>query len=98
MKECAWCSEQFYSDISYKIYCCVECRTEATKKKIVDRYNSKKRRKKRKKEILCSGGCGTKISIYNENSFCNVCMNNKKKVNKMLKELKGFFDYEQITK
>ena len=97
MKNCAWCATEFYSKVSYQIYCSVECRTEATKQKITDRYNSKRIIKRKNKETLCSGGCGTKISIYNENNFCNMCLFNQKKVNKMLKELRGFFEYEQVS-
>jgi hypothetical protein len=56
------------------------------------RQNCKSRLNKPRK---CAGGCGITLSIYNEKSFCDQCMINKKRVDKMLKELKGLFDYEQ---
>lgn len=95
MRSCAWCSNEFYSTISYQIYCSPECRENATKEKIVERYNLARVRKRIGKERKCAGGCGTLLSIYNNNGFCNICMTNKRKVDKMLKELKGLFDYEQ---
>lgn len=95
MKNCAWCSKEFHSSISYQIYCSASCREQATKEKIVGKYNTAKIKKRIGKERKCAGGCGTFLSIYNNNGFCNVCMINKRKVDKILKELKGFFDYEQ---
>jgi hypothetical protein len=41
------------------------------------------------------GGCGTSLSIYNDFGFCANCNVSEKAVNKMLKELKGFIEYEQ---
>ncbi|MEY3311890.1 MAG: hypothetical protein RL348_1233 [Bacteroidota bacterium] len=95
MKNCAWCSNEFQSAVSYQIYCSTECRENATKEKIVDRYNLARAKKRIGKERRCAGGCGTLLSIYNNNGFCNICMVNKRKVDKILKELKGLFDYEQ---
>jgi uncharacterized protein YmfQ (DUF2313 family) len=95
MKICAWCSNDFKPSVNYQIYCSVECREKATKEKISERYQINRRKSRSKKVRSCSGGCETKISIYNENGFCNVCMINKRKVEKMLKELKGLFEYEQ---
>lgn len=95
MKPCAWCSEDFKPSVSYQIYCSSDCREAATKEKIAERYQINRRKNRSKKQRKCSGGCGTLISIYNENGFCNVCMVNQKKVDKTLKEIKGFFDYEQ---
>lgn len=95
MKSCAWCSNDFSPSVSYQIYCCPECRDAATKEKIAERYQVNRRKNRSKKERKCSGGCGTVISIYNENGYCNVCMVNKRKVDKSLKEIKRFFDYEQ---
>jgi hypothetical protein len=68
---------------------------DATKKKIVDRYHVSKFKKRIGKERHCSGGCGTLISIYNDYGFCNSCLINKKKVDKFIKELRGYFDYEE---
>jgi hypothetical protein len=95
MKPCAWCVNQFQPSVSYQIYCSPVCREEATKEKIAQRYNINRIKNRAKKERRCSGGCETVISVYNENNFCTVCMVNKKKVDKTLKELRNFFDYEQ---
>lgn len=95
MKTCAWCANEFDPSVSYQIYCCTQCREEATKEKIAERYQINRRKNRSKKERKCSGGCGVFISIYNENGFCGVCMINRRKVDKTLKEIKDFFDYEQ---
>lgn len=95
MKFCDWCSKEFQPRVTYQIYCSKECRDLATKEKINARYQINRRKEKSKKTKRCSGGCGTVISIYNNNGFCNVCMINQRKVDKTLRELKGLFDYEQ---
>jgi hypothetical protein len=41
------------------------------------------------------GGCGTSLSIYNDSGFCANCNVSEKAVQKMIKELKGFIEYEQ---
>jgi hypothetical protein len=41
------------------------------------------------------GGCGTSLSIYNDSGFCSNCNVSKKAVDKMLKKIKGFIEYEQ---
>jgi len=95
MKFCDWCSNEFNPKVSYQIYCSVGCRELSTKEKISERYQINRIKNRSGKERRCAGGCGTIISIYNDNGFCNSCMINKKKVDKMLKELKGLFEYEQ---
>jgi hypothetical protein len=95
MKTCSWCSIEFDPSVSYQIYCSVECRELATKEKIAERYSLNRRKARSNKKRKCAGGCGSILSIYNEKSFCDQCMINNKKVDKMLKELKGLFDYEQ---
>jgi hypothetical protein len=95
MKTCSWCLSEFEAKVSYQIYCSVECRELATKEKIAERYRSSIRRSRSTKERRCSGGCGTLLSIYNNKKFCDSCMINNKQVDKMLKELKGLFDYEK---
>ena len=95
MKLCDWCSNEFNPKVSYQVYCSVECRELATREKISERYQISRIKNRSEKKRKCSGGCGITISIYNENGFCNTCMINKKKVDQMLKELKGLFDYEQ---
>lgn len=95
MKYCSWCSNEFNPVVVYQIYCSVECREQSTIEKISQRYQINRIKKKSKNKKVCSGGCGTIISIYNESGFCNICMVNDKKVKKMLKELRGLFEYEQ---
>lgn len=95
MKHCSWCSDEFTPSVSYQIYCSPECREFATRQKINERYIVNKRKNKSGKKKMCAGGCGTVLSIYNDNGFCNVCMVNKRKVDQMLRELRGLFDYEQ---
>ena len=96
MKICDWCSEEFQPNVSYQIYCSIECRTLATKEKVNERYQLKRRARLATKERRCGGGCGTLLSIYNDNGFCSRCMVSEKKVNKALKELKGIIDYERF--
>lgn len=95
MKNCEWCAQNFNAKVTYQIYCCAECRECATKEKIAERYQINRIKNRSGKDRKCSGGCGVNISIYNNNGFCNSCMVNKKKVDQMLKELKGLFEYEQ---
>ena len=54
-----------------------------------------KRQKRLVKIRKCIGGCGVQLSIYNDSGFCSNCNVSEKAVLKMLKEVKGFFDYEQ---
>lgn len=95
MKLCSRCDKKFTQKVSYQIYCSKECREEATKEKIIERYQVTKRQKRKGKKRLCLGGCNTLLSIYNDSGFCANCNVSKKAVDKMLKEVKGFFDYEQ---
>ncbi len=95
MKTCEWCSQEFQPRVSYQIYCSPECRDFATKEKIAERHQINRIKNRSNKERRCAGGCGILISVYNNNGFCNSCMVNKRKVDKMLRELKGLFDYEQ---
>jgi hypothetical protein len=95
MKTCAWCSNDFIPNVTYQIYCSPACRELATKEKISERNAVNKIKNRSTKQRKCSGGCGVLLSIYNEKGFCNSCMINKNKVDKMLKELKGLFDYEK---
>ena len=95
MTTCSWCANDFESSVSYQIYCSKECRESATKEKIAKRYIENRLKNRSKKKRKCSGGCGIFISIYNDNGFCSACMTNKRKVDQMLKELKGLFEYEK---
>lgn len=95
IKHCEWCDDSFETESKNQIYCDAECRTLATKQKIVQRYKITKAKERMGKERRCSGGCNTILSIYNDNGFCDTCLVNNKKVDKTLKEMKDFFDYEQ---
>ena len=89
------CENYFTPKVSYQIYCSNECRDQATKSKIAERYQITRRQKRKNKERKCLGGCGVKLSIYNDSGFCSNCNVSKKAVDKMLREVKGYFDYEQ---
>lgn len=94
-KLCNWCGEDFFSRNKNQIYCSKECRIESTKEKIVQRYHVSKAKSRVGKERRCAGNCGTLISIYNNQGFCNSCLINEKKVEKFIKDLKEYFDYEE---
>lgn len=93
MKSCERCDNKFTPKVSYQIYCSDSCRDEATKDKIAERYLRIKRQRRIGKKRFCIGGCGVQISIYNDDGFCSNCNINKKIVDKMLKEVRGYFDY-----
>jgi len=95
MKICEWCSGDFKPNVSYQKYCSVLCREEATKKKINEKYQKSKVSVRAQKVRRCSGGCNAVLSMYNSNGFCSMCLVNNKKVDQMLKELKGLFTYEK---
>ena len=95
MKLCERCDKRFQPKVTYQIYCSPECRDSATKDKIAERYNVSRRQKRIGKIRRCLGGCGVQLSIYNDSGFCSNCNVSKKAVDKMLKQIKGYFDYEQ---
>jgi len=95
LKLCENCDKVFKPRVSYQIYCGSECRDIATKNKIALRYNVTRTQKRIGKVRKCIGGCGVDLSIYNESGFCSNCNVSKRSVDKMLKQIKGFFDYEQ---
>jgi hypothetical protein len=95
VKSCNRCDKKFNPKVTYQIYCSESCREEATKEKIAQRYLITRRQKRIGKKRLCRGGCEVKLSIYNDEGFCSNCNINKKTVDKTLKEIKGYFDYEQ---
>ena len=95
MKQCEKCENKFTPKVTYQIYCSNECRDAATKEKIAERYHIVRRQKRIGKVRKCLGGCGVQLSIYNDDGFCANCNVSKKTVDKMLKEVKGYFDYEQ---
>ena len=95
MKLCSRCEAYFAPKVSYQIYCSELCREDATREKIAERYQATKRQKRLGKVRKCLGGCDTSLSIYNDSGFCANCNVSAKQVAKMLKELKGFIEYEQ---
>jgi hypothetical protein len=95
IKHCNWCDDSFETSSKNQIYCDADCRALATKEKIAQRYKITKAKQRVGKDRLCAGGCNSLLSIYNNNNFCDQCLTNNKKVDKFLKELKEFFDYEQ---
>lgn len=95
MKQCDKCDKYFSPKVSYQIYCSEDCRDKATREKIAERYKVTRRQKRKGKDRKCLGGCGQVLSIYNDDGFCSNCNVSKKAVDKMLKQVKGYFDYEQ---
>ena len=95
MAYCAWCDESFTPSSDKQIYCTVECRMQASKEKIVERNKAEKIKNRIGKQKVCAGGCGTILSIYNDEGICEVCIEHKRKMNKFMKELKGYFDYSK---
>lgn len=86
MKQCNWCENVFKPTVNYQVYCSAECRSGATKEKIVARYLATKRKKRKPKQ--CAGGCGITLSIYNDDILCNSCKINNKDVARVLKMVK----------
>lgn len=99
MKQCEWCDKPFKSNVSYQIYCSVECRKLATKEKIVERHKILRRKKRKSKQRLCAGGCGVTLSVYNDENLCDACHISQKVWNKKIKEIKELMhEYEDDTK
>jgi ribosomal protein S14 len=86
MKYCQWCDNLFQSNVSYQIYCSPECRSEATKQKIIERYQEKRRNNRKPRNCK---SCGTQLSMYNDDQLCSNCEINPLDVSKVLKEIKG---------
>ena len=95
MKQCERCDKRFKPKVSYQIYCSEKCRDASTKEKIAERYQVTRRQKRIGKIRKCLGGCGVQLSIYNDSGFCSNCNVSQKTVEKMIKQLKGYFEYEQ---
>ena len=93
-KYCRQCDKEFSSLAKHQIYCSVECRDKATKEKITERLKRSKIKKRIGKKRKCLN-CEVEISIYNDNNLCNACYIDQKKLDKTLKEIKKFFDYEK---
>jgi len=95
VKLCSRCDTYFLPKVSYQVYCSELCREESTREKIAQRYEATRRQKRIGKVRKCLGGCDTSLSIYNDSGFCANCNVSAKQVAKMIKELKGFIEYEQ---
>jgi hypothetical protein len=87
MKSCKWCNSPFETKVSYQIYCSPECREEATREKIAERYESTKRQKRLGKDRKCKS-CQASLSIYNDDSLCQNCHINPTDVSRALKDIK----------
>lgn len=70
MKGCRWCENEFIAKRSNQIYCNDQCCKAATNKKILDRYHTNKD-EKNNKEKYCE--CGSKLSVYNQDTKCHSC-------------------------
>ncbi len=95
MLYCKWCDKQFSPNTTKQIYCNSECRQEASKEKILERYHLQKRKNRKGKEKKCGGGCNTLLSIYNDSGICDNCLVHQSKMKIFMRELKNYFDYEQ---
>lgn len=87
-KHCQWCDTSFATDINYQIYCSAECREEATREKIAERYLISRRAKRMNQTRLCKS-CNAKLSAYNDEQICSTCLINPIDVSKALKQIKG---------
>ena len=97
MKSCVWCNTNFEPLKSYQVYCSTECRESATKQKIKDRSRTALIRRRAKKARMCVNGCGTQLSVYNDDKFCRRCGKNDKLVSRALKNIESLFDWEDET-
>ena len=88
MKSCQWCNGPFETKVKYQIYCSPECREEATKEKVAERYAIVRRRKMHTKTRHCKS-CKTKLSAYNDEPLCDSCLINPIDVGKALREIRG---------
>lgn len=88
-KHCSWCDEQFSTSISYQIYCSVDCREQATKEKISERYALSRRKRLQLKDRRCKS-CNVRLSAYNDDPICQSCLVDPKEVSKTLKKIKGY--------
>ena len=69
MKDCVWCGTAFEPTTSYQIYCSVDCRQDATRQKIKERSRAALIKRRSKKPRMCVNGCGTQLSVYNDDKF-----------------------------
>ncbi|NBR61261.1 MAG: hypothetical protein EBT86_06365 [Actinobacteria bacterium] len=90
-KHCDWCDHAFQTKLSYQIYCSPECRQEATKQKIAEKYLRDKIKKRAGKIRLCKN-CGKQMSMYTEETICQTCDINPDDVKDALKEIKDILN------
>ena len=88
MKTCQWCDASFEPKVGYQIYCSTECREDATKEKIAQRYIIARRKKMMGKKRFCKS-CGSPLSAYNDDQICQTCVVDPTEVSKALREIKG---------
>ena len=86
-KHCTWCDNPFDTTLSYQIYCSTECREEATKEKISQRYIINRRKKWLEKPRTCLD-CGKRLSVYNDDTLCETCVLNPKEIKEALRNIK----------
>jgi len=89
-KHCNWCDHAFETQLSYQIYCSAECRKEATKQKIAEKY-LKDKVKNRQGKRKCKN-CGKGLSMYTEEVICQSCEINPGDVKDVLKEIKDIIN------
>lgn len=90
-KHCSWCDTQFKTSLSYQIYCSADCREQATKEKIAQKYLKDKIKKRIGKVRLCKT-CNKQLSIYTEETICQACEVNPDEVRDALKEIRGIIN------
>jgi hypothetical protein len=90
-KHCNWCDKQFQTKLSYQIYCSAECREQATREKIAEKYLKDKIKKRIGKIRLCKN-CGKHLSIYTEETVCQSCEIVPDDVRDTLKEIKDILN------
>jgi hypothetical protein len=95
-KHCSWCDSQFSTTISYQIYCSAECRTEATKEKIAERYERVRRARMLQKDRRCKT-CGGRLSSYNDDNLCHGCVVDKDDVSKALRDIKRSANGKELS-
>jgi len=86
-KHCSWCDHIFETSVSYQIYCSPECRQDATREKIAERYVQTRQQRRIGKDRRCKS-CDKPLSIYNDDDLCDICYVNPKEVRAVLRELK----------
>lgn len=78
------CKREFLPKVHNAIYCGDECRKLITNQKVLDKYYEKKEKSletKTIKRICATDGCGTILSIYNEDSACSACQKKRTDAN-----------------